>query len=143
MAKRSEFQERLFALDMPFRRKKRTRAEDLRDFIIETAEDRGLEDRRGKLKKFMVTFDKKKNSNFDYWLFDEILIQISNGVGGTGIRKPMHQLRIMDYRKDAKHLLANIRFYCRHYPNLDMDRALVMLVSDNAGYRLLRGVYRT
>lgn len=91
----------------------------------------------------MVTFDKKKNSNFDYWLFDEILVQISNGVGGAGIRKPMHQLRIMEYRKNSEHLLRTIRFYCSHYSNLDMDRIFVMLVGDNKGHRLIRGIYRT
>ncbi|MBY3489401.1 MULTISPECIES: hypothetical protein [Rhizobium] len=143
VARRSKFQERLYALDMPYRTKKRTRADDLRDFISETAEARGFEDLRGKLKRYMITFDKKKNSNFDYWFFDEILVQICHGVGGNGIEKPMHQLRIMEYRKDARHLLATIRYYCRHYPNLDLQRVLVMVVDDSQGYRLARGIYRS
>jgi hypothetical protein len=143
MARKSKFQERLYALDMPYRTKKRTRADDLRDFISETAEARGFEDQRGKLKRYMITFDKKRNSNFDYWLFDEILVQICHGVGGAGIEKPMHQLRIMEYRKDARHLVGTIRYYCRHYPNLDLQRLLVMVVNDSHGYRLTRGIYRS
>lgn len=142
MARPSKFQERLYALDMPYRSKKRTRADDLREFIIETAEARGIDGQRGKLKTFVVTFDKSPNSHFDYWFFDEILVQLAHGVGGSGIRKPMHQLRIMDYRKDAAHLLGNIRYYCSHFPNLAMQRVFVMRVEDNKGYRLQRGIYR-
>lgn len=130
------------AQEFPYRKKKRTRAEDLRDQIAESIEDLGLADQRGALKEYGVTFDRTKNVHFDYWLFDEMLVQLTAGAGGSGISKPMHQLRIMEWKKDAKHLLSAIRSLAALQTNLKFQRLMVFRLDGAAGHRLIRGKYR-
>ena len=142
MPKKSTFEERLLGQEFPYRKKKRGRAEDLRDLIAESIDDLGLADQRGSLKEYGVTFDRVPNQSFDYWLFDELLVQLCNGAGGNGIRKPLHQMRVMEWKKDAKHLMRAIRSIAANYPNVRFDRLMVFRIDGSAGYRLIRGKYR-
>lgn len=144
MAKTSKFEQNLSALDFPFKRKKRTRAEDLRSIIQEVVEELDLGDHRGSPKTYGVTCDRTKSTYFDYWLFDEMLVQLDAGGGGGGIRKPLNQLRLMSWRKGPKKLMQAIQRICGNYPELRFHRLLVFEVvqGTNAGFRLLRGTYR-
>ncbi|MBB3938209.1 hypothetical protein [Aureimonas phyllosphaerae] len=143
MARRSTFEDHLFALNLPFKRKKRTRAEELRELVHEAIEELDLLDHRGKLRDFGVTFDRMPNRHFDYWLFDELLVQLGAGAGRRGIRKPLNQLRVVSWRKSAADLSTAIRIVCRNYDELKFSRMLVFpLEGDQAGCRLTKGLYR-
>ncbi|WP_404863476.1 hypothetical protein [Georhizobium sp. MAB10] len=140
----SAFERYLNALDITYHREKRTRAKDLRELIQEVIEELDLGSHHGSPKAYGVTFDRTKNTTFDYWLFDELLVQLDAGAGGKGIQKPLNQLRLMAWRKGPAALADVIRRVCRHYPQLNFQRLLVFEVvkGNHKVIRPLRGTYR-
>lgn len=143
---RTRFAELLTALDLPFRtKKKRKRAEDIRTSIISVIDELGLGGHRRKVQLYGVTFDRSKGRNFDYWAFDEILVQIDAGSGGGGIRKPLHQVRIVAWRHSSADLITAIRRSCAGNPSLAFNRLLVFKIGPglSSGYRLTTTIYRS
>ncbi len=144
MARKSSFERFLLGLEMPYKAKKKTRANQLRQVILEAVEELDFGSHRGSPKLYGVTFDRVKSQDFDYWLFDEMLVQIDAGEGGNGIMKPLNQLRTLRWRNSPDALRDLILRIVSFYPQMQFDALFIFEIGKggNAGYKLKRTVYR-
>jgi hypothetical protein len=91
-----------------------------------------------------VSFDRRRNDQtFSYAYFDFILLLLDRWSGGSGIRNPVNQLRVIQWRGSRTDLIQILRFLARHIPQIDYRRLLVAPYrSPAAGHRIDPSFYR-
>lgn len=94
-------------------------------------------------KKVVVTFDKMKNdTHFDYSLFDVLLVIIDQVQGGSGLKKPLNQLRVLQWNGTRGSLLKVLLYFRRYNRALKFRRLLVLPYPRNVtGNRLDANTY--
>ena len=66
-----------------------------------------------------VSFDRKKNDHgFSYPYFDLTLVALDRISGGTGIFKPVNQLRVIRWNSSRSNLLKVLRYLMRLNPQI-------------------------
>jgi len=75
---------------------------------------------------FMVTFDRKPNdASFSYAFADLVLVALDRIGGGSGIFKPINQLRVLRWNASGDDLLRVLRAVSRVNAHLKFRRLLV------------------
>lgn len=92
----------------------------------------------------MVTFDRRPNDvAFSYSHADLVLVALDRIAGGSGIFKPLNQLRVMRWNASEAALVMILRAFAAANPNLKFRRILVApYPSPPAGFRLDPKVYQ-
>ena len=92
----------------------------------------------------MVTFDRKPNDvAFSYAHADLVLVALDRIAGGSGIFKPLNQLRVMRWNASESALVTTLRAFSAANSNLKFRRILVApYPSPPAGFRLDPKVYQ-
>lgn len=90
-----------------------------------------------------ITADRPRNSTvFDYHLFDQMLVALDQMSGGTGLRKPINQLRIIQWRGSRRRLLTLLLKLGRRIPAVRARRLLVLrLIAPTVAHNLDPGIY--
>jgi hypothetical protein len=91
-----------------------------------------------------VSFDRRRNDHtFSYAYCDFVLILLDRVSGGIGIKKPVNQLRVIQWRGSRPDLIRLLRYLARHIPQIDYRRLLVAPYRSPAtGHRIDPSVYR-
>lgn len=92
----------------------------------------------------MVTFDRKPNdAAFSYAHADLILVALDRIAGGSGIFRPLGQLRVLRWNASETALVVVLRAFARANSTLKFSRILVMpYPSPPAGHRLDPKIYQ-
>jgi len=92
----------------------------------------------------MVTFDRRPNDfAFSYSHADLVLVALDRIAGGSGIFKPLNQLRVMRWNASETALVSILRAFAAANPNLKFRRILVApYPSPPAGFRIDPKVYQ-
>jgi len=104
-----------------------------------------LSKRRRNPTHMAVTFDRRVNDAvFSYGYFDILLVVLDRLSGGSGIYKPVHQVRVLRWNASDAELLAILRAVAPRFPQTDYRRLLVMKfdMSSLQGHRIDRKIHR-
>lgn len=135
--------------------------DDLHDAFNASTKRRFLEDVRGQLEEddeiddivrkwrtkpryLAVSFDRRKNDSvFSYGYFDLILVALDAIAGGSGIYKPVNQLRVLRWNGTRGDLLKVLRYLARLNPQIRARRLLILPYPTAAvGQRIDRAIHR-
>jgi hypothetical protein len=91
-----------------------------------------------------VSADRRKNdAAWSYPDFDKVLILLDAICGGNGIRKPVNQLRVLQWNASRKNLAKVLRYLAKSFSSIDFKSALVLPYPDPAtGIRIVRRIYK-
>lgn len=146
MARRSRFDVAFADLRSEFKaRTKRRFLDDIRDQLEEDPEMvEILRKWRAAPRLFAVSFDRWTNDNtFSYGYFDLVLVALDAIAGGTGIYKPVNQLRVLRWNGTTADILTVLRYLIRLNPQIRARRLLVLpYPSPPVGRRIDRAIYR-
>lgn len=97
----------------------------------------------GAVRRLVVTFDRKRNDRrFSYSHADLLLVVLDRISGGTGIRKPLSQVRVVQSKWNRSQLLRIIRYFSRNNREIRFRRILILKYPDPVvGHRLDPAVY--
>lgn len=95
-------------------------------------------------KYLAVSFDRRKNDRaFSYSYFDLILVALDAVSGGSGIYKPVNQLRVLRWNGTTSDLLRVIRYLAKLNPQIRARRLLILpYPSTVVGQRIDRRIYK-
>jgi len=108
--------------------------EDIKDILV----------RSTKTERYIaVTFDRRKNdTSFSYQYTDLILVWLDKLSGGTGIKKPSSQLRVIQWRRTRSDLLKVMRYFGKNNSQMNFRRILILpYPAPTVGWRLDPSVY--
>lgn len=91
-----------------------------------------------------VSADRRLNdSTWSYSDFDKVLISLDAACGGRGIRKPVNQLRVLQWNASRQDLAKVLRYLGRSIGSIDFKSVLVLPYPDPAaGVRIVRRIYK-
>ena len=97
-----------------------------------------LESPKKKSRLLAVTFDRRRNDdNFSYQYFDLLLVSLDMISGGSGIRKPAHQIRVLQWNRSKRKLLMVLRYFARNNAQVSFRRAVILpFPVPPVGYRI-------
>ncbi len=114
----------------------------LRDVAGQLSEDERVLPRLGRnrleARRMMVTFDRRRHDNqFSYGRMDLMLEALDALAGGSGLQRPVSQLRVLSWNGTRRDLRGVLRFLARNNRELRFRRLLVMTYPTPAiGHRL-------
>lgn len=97
-----------------------------------------LNGRRPSARSVMVTFDRRRHDHkFSYGRVDLVLEALDALSGGWGVKRPVSQLRVIQWKGSRRDLRGVLRFLARNNRELRFRRLLVMNYADPpVGHRL-------
>lgn len=99
---------------------------------------------QSKSSKFlMITFDRKRNDKrFSYSHADLLLVVLDRISGGSGITKPLSQVRVVQSKWTRAQMLTILRYFSRNNREINFRRILIETCSSQTvGHKLDPSVY--
>lgn len=101
---------------------------DLEGQIEESLEiERILQSSNNRTRYLAVSCDRKRNDTvFSYQYFDLLLVLLDAASGGSGIYKPVNQIRVLQWNKSKRKLLTVLRYFARNNPEVRFKSVLIL-----------------
>lgn len=88
-----------------------------------------------------VSADRRFKRRFYYSYFDLLLVLLDAHCGGAGIRKPVNQLRVMQWRGRRDTLRQVLEIFGQSNPPIDFYRLLIAPYTSDVGVRIVKKIH--